>query len=1016
MDKTRIFEAAGRYAAKGQLDKAAREYQRILDSDARDVRALQKLAEIHQKNNRVSDAAGLLLRVAEAYSEQGFFLKAVAVYKQVLKLGDERVEVNLRLAQLYQQLGLVSDATQQYQLVANHYDRVGDVKESLSALRRMVDLDPENVASRVKLGELYAREGMAQEAANELRRAAVQLKRQNRSDDHLRVLERIGQIVPDDATTARELAQSFLGRGEPKRALARLQVCFQQNPRDVDTLQLLARAFSELGQEGKSVSVHRELARIYREGGQSEAERRTLQRILELVPGDAEATEGLAAMDGPPSHTAPGAASQKPATGSSGPGGAIVPPAPPSGAALVPPPPPTAAPRPTNTPPAATSVPTSPTSPTASSPAIAPPPPAAPATNVPNAPTAAAPQPMAPVAPGTTASAWPTLPPLPPGPLSQTTPPDVLRILTESDVYLKYGLVAKAAEHLSKALAQAPHHIAVHERVLATADRQGDAAQVERTLARLVELAHLSADFEKESSYTQALAQRAPNHPLVQAAAAAAAQLEESSEALVEPDSLELSAVDLAHEAALYDEMPDSVTIDPEYTASPHHTASPHTTGTLASGTNEPVPLEFSISPSAVPFASPVADSQDPPAPEALSGSQETGESQEAEEEDVIAPDSDVTDDPDLAALTGDDDDRGDDAVFDLGDAEELDEALGQSFPEGPDASAAPPAHFDTGAAPFDAFESFSEPRSDSRSEPHAESPFEPWAEPFEEELAEAEFLVAQGLTDDARNVLDWVLSQSAAESPSHERAKSILDSFAPPAAPAPFAPEETEGTRDIGRELASELGSDGASVSANDIASIFGPVRVSAITPQPYSVEDVLDEFKKRLSTAVSAEDSQTHYDLGIAYKEMGLYDEAIHEFEVALGGRGARRVIDCLSMIGVCLVEKGQPADAMQYFQRALKTPGLTLEASKDAHFEIGRCHELLGDDRKALDHFARVFRADPNFRDVRRWVTSLSQRVRDSARARPPTPAPVPAPTASSPSPPESTAGSRRKIGYI
>src|SRR5207302_869868 len=121
-------------AAKGQFDKAAKEYQRILEEDPKDVRALQKLAEIFQKANKNKESTDLLLRVAEGYTEQGFFLKAVAVYKQILKVGPERVEVNQRLAQLYQQLGLIGDATQQWQLVANFYDAAGNMKESLSAV------------------------------------------------------------------------------------------------------------------------------------------------------------------------------------------------------------------------------------------------------------------------------------------------------------------------------------------------------------------------------------------------------------------------------------------------------------------------------------------------------------------------------------------------------------------------------------------------------------------------------------------------------------------------------------------------------------------------------------------------------------------------------------------------------------------------------------------------------------------------------------------------------------------
>src|SRR5439155_15424885 len=109
-------------------------------------------------------------KVAESYSNDGFFLKSVALYKQVLKLDPSLVDVNLKLAELHQQLQLMTEAMQYYQIVATHYDKAGDTKKSLDTLRKMVDLDPENVASRIKLAELYAREQMNTEAIGEFPR------------------------------------------------------------------------------------------------------------------------------------------------------------------------------------------------------------------------------------------------------------------------------------------------------------------------------------------------------------------------------------------------------------------------------------------------------------------------------------------------------------------------------------------------------------------------------------------------------------------------------------------------------------------------------------------------------------------------------------------------------------------------------------------------------------------------------------------------------------------------------
>jgi tetratricopeptide (TPR) repeat protein len=92
---------------------------------------LQKMGELYQKKNDNVQAAHFFTKVAESYSSDGFFLKAVALYKQVLKLNPTLIDVNLKLAELHQQLQLMSEAMAYYQLVASHYDKAGDTRASL---------------------------------------------------------------------------------------------------------------------------------------------------------------------------------------------------------------------------------------------------------------------------------------------------------------------------------------------------------------------------------------------------------------------------------------------------------------------------------------------------------------------------------------------------------------------------------------------------------------------------------------------------------------------------------------------------------------------------------------------------------------------------------------------------------------------------------------------------------------------------------------------------------------------
>jgi tetratricopeptide (TPR) repeat protein len=288
MDKNKIIEAAAKLVAKGSYDKAIKEYEKVLAVDPNDEGILQRMGELYQKKNEPVQAAHYFAKVAESYSADGFRLKAVALYKQVLKLNPNLLEVNLKLAELHQQLGLVSEAMAYFQIVANHYDKVSDTKSSLDTLKRMVDLDPENVASKIKLAELYAREDMTREAVREFKRAAEYLKRNSRTDDYVRVIERLSALEPDNIPLAKEVAGHYVSKSEWKRALAKLQVAFKADGRDVETLNLLAQAFHGLGQTSKVISVYKELAKVYQDTGRVQEANGVWDKLVAVAPQDAD--------------------------------------------------------------------------------------------------------------------------------------------------------------------------------------------------------------------------------------------------------------------------------------------------------------------------------------------------------------------------------------------------------------------------------------------------------------------------------------------------------------------------------------------------------------------------------------------------------------------------------------------------------------------------------------------------------------------------------------------------------
>src|SRR3990172_8510379 len=277
------MEAAQKFVEKGQTDKAIKEYLKVVQEDPKDVRVWLKIGDLYAKKGAKQEATDTYLKVAQFYGEQGFRSKAVAVYKQILKIDPRLVDVNLKLAELYRQLGLLSDAMQQFELVAAFYHREGRTKEALATIKELAELDPENVATRIKLAELYSKEGLTKDAIAEFTKAADYLRSHNRMDDFLKVAERLVWHQPDNHPMNRELATLYLKRNDARRALQKLQSCFKADPRDVETLSLLAKAFQALEQTAKTVSVWKELARIYQENGDAAKAQETFKLILTLA-------------------------------------------------------------------------------------------------------------------------------------------------------------------------------------------------------------------------------------------------------------------------------------------------------------------------------------------------------------------------------------------------------------------------------------------------------------------------------------------------------------------------------------------------------------------------------------------------------------------------------------------------------------------------------------------------------------------------------------------------------------
>ena len=293
INRNKVLEAARKYQSRGQYDKAVAQYKKLVDADKRDVRSLLKIGDLQVRKGDRAAAIETYEKVADHYAQQGFFLKAIAVFKQILKLDPTRLDAQVRLGEMYEQLQLISDAMSVFEDVSNGFMRAGDTDQALRMLGKMVDLDPEHIPIRIKYAEALSRAGRTQEAADEFDQGARLLREQGRLDDYIKVAERLLYHRGNDLRVAKELAETYIARRDPKRALSKLQTCFKADPRDVSTLSLLAEAFLMLQQTDKAVSVYREIARIHREAHRPRERMSALRRILDLNPNDQEARLAL---------------------------------------------------------------------------------------------------------------------------------------------------------------------------------------------------------------------------------------------------------------------------------------------------------------------------------------------------------------------------------------------------------------------------------------------------------------------------------------------------------------------------------------------------------------------------------------------------------------------------------------------------------------------------------------------------------------------------------------------------
>jgi tetratricopeptide (TPR) repeat protein len=254
--------------------------------------------------------------------------------------------------------------------------------------------------------------------------------------------------------------------------------------------------------------------------------------------------------------------------------------------------------------------------------------------------------------------------------------------------------------------------------------------------------------------------------------------------------------------------------------------------------------------------------------------------------------------------------------------------------------------------------------------------------------LTLADALVANDQSEKARAVYKRVLELA----PDNMQAQAAIETIAPPpAAAAPNTPSRASATAKRTSSSKPTPAPPKEPVDAGGFVNLGDwlredegqkDTRMVVDEKEPTGDEnadfaDMLKKFKQGVSENVDAEDYQSHYDLAIAFKEMGLIDEAIAGFQRALGAKTNR--LPTYEALGECFLDKGQAKMAAAILQRGVNEPGATEDQLVGVLYLLGRAAEAQGQAAAALDYYQRVAVTQIEFRDVADRMNALEKAAR-------------------------------------
>ena len=303
INRLKIQERAEKLVGQGKIGAAIDQYKVLLKDQPNDLATLNRVGDLLAKLRKPAEAVHLFSRAAQLYTSGGFYPKAIAIYKKILKLDPGATEPRIRLADLYARGDLTSQARVEYLAVLERFAADGFEEKARQVHEKLVRMEPGSLITRTSLGDAYLSKGDAARAVCELQRCAADLEKLGMSDAAVEVHRRILDLEPPQIDIAVESIRGALRLHAFDLAVAAAMALhgrFRDDPAATETLvealELNGRedeaeelAKTALGDEAEGAIARTVLGRMHARAG------RTYRAIdLLLSAGRALCAEGRA--------------------------------------------------------------------------------------------------------------------------------------------------------------------------------------------------------------------------------------------------------------------------------------------------------------------------------------------------------------------------------------------------------------------------------------------------------------------------------------------------------------------------------------------------------------------------------------------------------------------------------------------------------------------------------------------------------------------------------------------------